>query len=737
MSQHVLARQVESVSDLRAVTRHRDKAHTFVRPSRDLFIYDSAESAADDGYDTIKPTDVVGNGRWKRYRVGQDLFAVNVLSYGAAGDDLTDDTEAFQRALTAAAGKTLYIPKRTYLVDGATLTYPLERVNIQFEPGAIVNRPTSTNVLLKIPDGVTSRTQYRMYNAKVVGGNVLNQKFCEIADDSGLVELELYSPDITRFNKHFYFSAGDLAYIETTSVKVFGGRILPGSAANNELVYTPNSAGSYAYPTIATFDNCTLVDFTEFNAWTWNYDGDVVFNNILSCKVSASLTNAINGLTQLNICEFLGSGLGSTTLEIKGGTLWSLDRIALQFANMTLKVSSILADVHAKFLANAALVLNAPRITATVQMPAPSGFAAVAVDILEGADYCVVTGALKSSATALIRTAAKHGSFRCTYAGVGGTFVETGNADFNMLGCDPGLASGTGPSLVGENSRIEGDSVFEGYMQRDSATQISLQRAKGKAVIVNGEPVGIPSAGLTRDNDDNRIAGDGTDAGASLAVDTLYYVYVSNSRASFSPNSIRFSTVAPTLLQGVNYLAASGNGANWRFVGWIRTISNGGTPNFADSDTQRLVVNYYNRRKKKLFSCPGYTDDNAFTQISLTATSFAPLNGGTGDKLEYIANGEDEITIDIHASILPGAANVLIGIGDNSTTDATVAALIGAGTIIPASRELRTTPAAGYRAAHFLATNQAAATATIYFDGIRLGGAADPAITYIAGEISG
>ncbi len=48
--------------------------------------------------------------------------ALSVKDFGAVGDGVTDDTEAFVTALTTANGKELYIPAGTYVVNGGVVT---------------------------------------------------------------------------------------------------------------------------------------------------------------------------------------------------------------------------------------------------------------------------------------------------------------------------------------------------------------------------------------------------------------------------------------------------------------------------------------------------------------------------------------------------------------------------------------------------------------------------------------
>jgi hypothetical protein len=201
-----------------------------------------------------------------------------------------------------------------------------------------------------------------------------------------------------------------------------------------------------------------------------------------------------------------------------------------------------------------------------------------------------------------------------------------------------------------------------------SNTTLYLNRYVGDAVDVNGETVLLGSSGISLTTTDNLITSTGADAGSAMGASTLYYIYVSNSSASPFASDLRASTTAPSLYNGVKYLGTSGNAANWRFVGWIRT---NGSTNFIDSPAQRFVVNYYNRVRKALFTCPGYLNNGSTTSWTYSGTSWQQMNGGTGNLLEFIANGEDGVDVRLQMCACESStagSEICGGIGEDSTS---------------------------------------------------------------------
>lgn len=283
--------------------------------------------------------------------------------------------------------------------------------------------------------------------------------------------------------------------------------------------------------------------------------------------------------------------------------------------------------------------------------------------------------------------------------------------------------------------------IPDGYLQVDSTTQISYQRDKGNYIWVNGQPIAIGSAGLTCTTAQNILSSTGTDSGAAAAASTLYYIYVSNSSASFLPGALALSATAPSSLNGTPYLGTTGNAANWKHVGWAYTD---GSTHFLSGNANRHLINLYNAKELSLFIDPGYVDDNSQTTYSSTSTTLTSVNGGTGSTCSFISNGKDAVDVD---STWLGwnstAANqILIGLGVDSTTTATVSQDVDDPVV--ASSESASLPYKAVLAVgrHYIEMLYATANNTravnMSADCKRAGGAApDPYGTYLNGTIRG
>lgn len=195
----------------------------------------------------------------------------------------------------------------------------------------------------------------------------------------------------------------------------------------------------------------------------------------------------------------------------------------------------------------------------------------------------------------------------------------------------------------------------------------------GNKVVVSGMTVVVPGTGLQVLNTDNLITATGADSGAPPVAATLYYVYVSNQKAGFSPSSIRLSASPPLTFNGVKYLGNTGNALNWRFVGWVQLDA---TPDFVSNVTDRLIVNYYNRLLADLLVNPGYVDNNTPTTYSTVSTTFLTLasiiGGGAVSRLSFISNGEDAVEYSATFVAIGSLVNnvPICGIGEDSITQA-------------------------------------------------------------------
>jgi hypothetical protein len=254
---------------------------------------------------------------------------------------------------------------------------------------------------------------------------------------------------------------------------------------------------------------------------------------------------------------------------------------------------------------------------------------------------------------------------------------------------------------------------------------LTLLPYKGNKILIGGVNTAIPSGGLTVLVGANLITALGADSGVAGAANTLYYVYVSNSKSPFAPNSIRLSNNPPSLVNGVKYLGVAANALNWRFAGWVRLNA---TPNFESSLTSRTIVNYYNRLALSMYVNPGYVNDNAATTYLINTTTYSTLAAFVGSgisKLTFISNGEDDVDYDANYVILAAATILtLAAIGEDSVTQAAVQAMtqmVGIASNNSISLGRKVTFTEGVHTLDMLAAAQGG-NSNFYADGGRAGG---------------
>ncbi len=674
----------------------------------------------------------------------------SVRDFGAVGDGVTNDAQAFEDCFVAAAlaGVPAFVPGgREYRIS-SLVTLPTTQLQVRFGPGAKITTGSGAFTMFKIPDGLAERTHYDFYNAIFDAESVADQIFMEIADSESLGVPRFYDSYIEHFNTVFNVTAADLDYVVPVDMYLTDCHLEAAvGLSDNHIVKTVGAAGSFLHGCVLWAHNSFLSsEIVSVAGWTFDAAFDLIgTGTVYMLLVGTNKLDGIDGSVKI----YGTGGLGMYDLTMGGGNYWAFGEMgpAIHLSYGTFRLTAGATKICTSLASLASMIVTGPDNTIDIRYD--TSVADVGVDVL--GDRTFVSGRFGDHPVAAIRLATAdnivtHATFQST--GAHPTVLETGAAaDRNVIGPCTGLASGGGVSLDdGNNSYIVEEGLFEGYVVRSNGSNLRLDPDGGNRIHINGEILTIPAAGITVNVGDARIIADGTTAGASLAINTEYYLYVSNQRASFGSNSLRFSTVAPTLYRGVRYLGTSGNARHWRYVGRVRTISNAGNPEFADSVTQRLVSNWYNQRRKDLFVCPGYADDSATTTWSESnQTNWTELHlggGGPGCHLEYIADGRHAITVKAKVEVYladPGDY-VEIGIADNS---ATAVVNDNGGPYSPTADfssgihgYKEWTPAEGYRLLYLSARCQGpTGSVSFYSDNVRNGAAADPPISWLEASV--
>lgn len=209
---------------------------------------------------------------------------------------------------------------------------------------------------------------------------------------------------------------------------------------------------------------------------------------------------------------------------------------------------------------------------------------------------------------------------------------------------------------------------FQGRLRYDSISQISLQPFRGNQFCAADDVNTIPAGGILLARTDNLLTSTGADAGSSMAVSTLYYVYLGSRSAGFGGGQLRLSATAPTVgVDGIAVLSTSGDGPYWLHIGFAFSNSSqrfqfnqGLLP--ADPAVALIdVVNVYNQipipfRTK----VGGYTDSGSDHFFIMGANAnIAAVNGGALDFANFIADGVNSIQLS-GAAFIDGTTNGVV-----------------------------------------------------------------------------
>ena len=180
---------------------------------------------------------------------------------------------------------------------------------------------------------------------------------------------------------------------------------------------------------------------------------------------------------------------------------------------------------------------------------------------------------------------------------------------------------------------------------------------------------------------------------------------------------------------------------SYRYLGTFRTTT---TTTTEDSEAKRFLYNCSNQVRRSMLGTLGYVDDNAgqtFTHLG-TLNVYSPLNGGTGNKCEWINGLTETVFLASSAFYAIGASptSLIVGVGIDTTTGASFIVAqndLAGSNIFSRGNSKSVIFTAGYHYSSLNAyTTTASNSSTFYKDDGRAGSTVDPIRTFISGSIN-
>jgi hypothetical protein len=412
------------------------------------------------------------------------------------------DYTTIQAALTAIGvigGGYILIREGTY---PEKLTFPLNAPIVMRGCGdSTIIAPVGAGEVFAFPNGQAALTYVVLEDAKITGDPTVAQTAFAYKDVNSRWRFITNRVHITGVRKIDDIQARQTTYVgELFQVDHWSPRFIPTtSTGNNVLCATPNAAGTYNGPTAIVYHDAILSD--EMNnttdGWHYDFDGDTIFEGLGYIQLESSSTvdgHEVNG-------SLISYAAAALTLEILGGSWPSFDSIQNQtnIGPFKLKLSGGFDGNVSHLLINGAgsgVILNRRGqkvdVSQGASVPAVTG---VVVDVLAGADDCRVSGSFKDAGVASIRTAAlKTVVDGCDFSQVSGkTVLETGAADQTVIDSCTGLGTGTGLTIIGPLTKVNG------AMKSDKATSTTNALVEIVPTITN--PLGLIGIGTIQNTD--------------------------------------------------------------------------------------------------------------------------------------------------------------------------------------------------------------------------------------------
>ena len=196
-----------------------------------------------------------------------------------------------------------------------------------------------------------------------------------------------------------------------------------------------------------------------------------------------------------------------------------------------------------------------------------------------------------------------------------------------------------------------------------------------------------------------------------------------------------------TALLAVDGVLCKTGDTSRRYVGTFRTTT---TTTTEDSEAKRFVYNANNKVPRAMLGTLGYADDNTdntFSFLPGSLSTYAALNGGTGNKCEWVNGLTETVFLAGSAFFTAGASShLVVGVGVDTTTGSSFFVAqneAAGGSAWQRGNSKSVAFAAGY---HYSSLNAgiigALNAATIYRDHSRFGGTVDPIRTFISASIT-